>query len=208
VEELARAKGPGRISAIANSDRSRFTCAEPAACLCWWRFADACRPSGPRSVSLCRRLVRARGTSLSRAGRYRRRSGPPSSERLPRPARAAPGRQPARPLPATASRQRRTTSWPRAIDFEGDGMAHVSSRIINTTRGETERGITGIVRRNDKRSGKAGREREGGRRERDCSLSRTSGGKASGSACNFYLAAKIVLRWFLVDHGQHRLALG
>jgi len=86
-------------------------------------------------------------------------------------------------------------------------MARVSSRIINTTRGETERGITGIVRRNDKRSGKAGREREGGReggrRERDCSLSRTS-----GSACNFYLAAKIVLRWFLVDHGQHRLALG
>lgn len=101
-----------RVKVLENIDRSLFTCAEPTAYLYWWRSAGGCRPFAPHSAFWCTRLSTGRETPLSPGDRYRWRSVPPNFARLPRPERVAPDRQPAPPLPATASRRRRTANLP------------------------------------------------------------------------------------------------
>lgn len=106
-----------RVKVSRKIDQSFFTCVEPTAYLCWWRSADECRPFAPHSAFWCTRLSTGWETTLSSGGHYRRRSVPPNFARLPRPERVEPDRQPAPPLPATASRRRRTGNLPGIIYY-------------------------------------------------------------------------------------------
>lgn len=98
------------VSRISSKDWP-LTYAAQEACLCWWRSVDECRLSGQRSVSWCTWFWAVREILLSPGDRYQRRSGPPSSGRLPHPVPTAPGRRPAPPLPTTENRRRRIASW-------------------------------------------------------------------------------------------------